>query len=82
MPGRSISNSMVFFSGAGCLLPLLISLNLFFGWIFLKPLLWISVETGLIILMLIYLKIATRRIYNRPRSKGKVIDVEGKVIKQ
>lgn len=54
--------SFVFFSRTGCLLPLLIILNLFFGWIFLRLKYWLITEAILILLLIINGYIITRKI--------------------
>ena len=72
--------SFIFFSRTGCFLPLLIILNLFFGWIFLKPLYWLLLEVVLILLFAINTYIITRKITGFSKKRDDVIDVEGKVI--
>lgn len=59
--GNSIK-SFIFFSRTGCLLPLLIILNLFFGWIFLRLHYWLLTELILILLFVINGYIITRKI--------------------
>ncbi|MFA5157106.1 MAG: hypothetical protein WC532_06945 [Candidatus Omnitrophota bacterium] len=74
---------------SGCLLPFLIIFNLFFGWIFLKPLHWLLLEAVLVILFALSGFILIKRVtlrYGRPgkrsgKGRGNVIDTEGKVIK-
>ncbi len=68
----------------GCLLPFLIILNLFFGWIFFSVRAWALIEILLIIALMIYSYILSRKIISRVNNAGKrdnAIDVEGKVIK-
>lgn len=72
--------SFVFFSQTGCLLPLLIILNLFFGWMFLKPIAWLLTEGILILLFMINSYILSRRISSFSAKRDKVIDVEGEVV--
>lgn len=72
--------SFVFFSQAGCLLPLLIILNLFFGWMFLKPIVWLLTEAILILLFMINSYILTRRISSFSTKRDNVVDVEGEVV--
>jgi len=55
-------SSFVFFSGSGCLLPALVIFNLLFGWIFLKPKLWLITEATLILFFIINSFIITRKI--------------------
>ena len=79
----------VIFSGqTGCLLPLLIMLNLLFGRpIFNSVYLWLGVEAGLIIIFIIKIYIFTQRITQQLRAgshkpHGRVVDVEGKVVEE
>lgn len=72
--------SFVFFSQTGCLLPLLIILNLFFGWMFLKPIVWLLTEAILILLFMINSYILTRRISSFSTKRDNVVDVEGGVV--
>jgi uncharacterized membrane protein len=73
---------LVFFAGqAGCLLPILILLNLFFGWLFFKPLTWLMVEVGLILLFILSSFFFIRKVANFSRRDNQVIDVEAKVEK-
>jgi len=67
---------------SGCLLPLLIVLNLFFGRLFFKTSAWLAIEGVLILLFLLNSYISFRRIFRPGRKRqGGVIDVEGKVLK-
>lgn len=59
----------------------LIIFNLFFGWIFLRPLHWLLFEIGLIVFLLLQSWIFTRRIISRSFGKSKVIDIKGEIIK-
>lgn len=74
--------SFVLFSSPGCLLPFLLVFNLFFGWIFFKPLQWLLVEGILILFFILNSWVVTKKIFSRSsRHKDKgAIDVEGKVI--
>ncbi|MDD5027764.1 MAG: hypothetical protein PHV58_04695 [Candidatus Omnitrophica bacterium] len=68
-------------SYSGCLLPLLIVLNLFFGQFFFKTGQWLAIEGILILLLLFHSYFAARRVKSSQRNNPKnVIDVEGKVI--
>jgi len=76
--------SFVFLSRSGCLLPFLIVFNLFFGWLFLKPLHWLIAEFILIVLFALNGYLLTRKIIktaddNKLFPGSDVIDVEGKV---
>ncbi len=72
----------MFIGYSGCLLPLLIILNLFFGRIFFKTTDWLAIEGILVLLLLFNSYISFRRFFRpgRKRQDG-VIDVEGKVLK-
>lgn len=73
--------SFVFFSGSGCLLPMLMIFNLLFGWIFLKPKLWLITEAILILLFIINSFIITRKIISTSSKKrDDAIDVKGEVV--
>jgi hypothetical protein len=68
-------------SSGGCLLPLLIVLNLFFGQFFFKTGQWLAIEGILVLLLLLHSYMVTRRIKSSQRNNPKnVIDVEGKVV--
>ncbi|MDD2679639.1 MAG: hypothetical protein PHO03_02390 [Candidatus Omnitrophica bacterium] len=68
-------------SYSGCLLPLLIVLNLFFGQFFFKASQWLAIEGILVALFLLNSYIVTRRFKSSQRNNPKnVIDVEGKVV--
>lgn len=75
---------ITFFGQAGCLLPLLMLFNLFFGWIFLPPLYWLASAGVLILLFFISTYIFLRRLakLTKPAEKARsgAIDVEGKII--
>jgi len=74
-------NSVVFLSRAGCFLPLLILFNLFFGWIFLKPLHWLMLGAALILLFITSGYIGMRKILRDSSQKpGDAIDVKGEVL--
>ena len=73
--------STVFFVKSGCLLPQLIILNLFFGWLFLPVLLWLAVGVILIVLFVVNSFLLARKITSGTPSKQKdVIDVQGQVV--
>ncbi|MDO8663204.1 MAG: hypothetical protein Q7K98_08330 [Candidatus Omnitrophota bacterium] len=67
---------------SGCLLPLLIVLNLFFGRLFFDTGHWLAIEGILILLFFFNSYISLRRVF-WPGSKKRdgAIDVKGKVIK-
>jgi len=71
--------SFVFFSRAGCFLPLLIIFNLLFGWIFLKPLHWLLVEAILILFFIISGYVIMRKIISSSK-RNDAIDIEGEVV--
>ncbi len=66
---------------AGCFLPVLIVLNLFFGWMFLRPATWLLVGVILIALFLLNSYLVVRKIKSFSRSKD-AIDVEGEVVEE
>ncbi len=85
----------VFKSQSGCLLPILIIFNFFFGkLIFGSTRLWLGIEGILILIFMININIMARKISRNLRdlgqgfstdtksysSKGKVIDIQGQVI--
>ncbi len=76
--------SLFFFSYSGCLIPLLLVLNLLFGGLFLSFKHWLLLEAILFLLFLLNSIIFTRRIFSasshpRPRHSD-VIDVEGEIV--
>ena len=78
--------TLMFSSRTGCLLPLVIFFNLFFGWIFFPTRLWLAIEGILILLFFLNSYILLRHFSNKAANTGRrgrkgVIDVEGKVIK-
>ena len=75
-------NSFVFFSGSGCLLPALIIFKLLFGWIFLKPKLWLIAEAILLLLFIINGYIITRKIFSASSKRDDAIDVKGEVVEE
>ena len=91
-------NSNFIFTGqSGCLLPMLIILNLFFGkFIFESTRLWLGIEAILILLFIIKIHAFTRKISEQFRQagsdsassgskrhgRGKVIDVQGEVVEE
>lgn len=76
----SASRSVVFLSGAGCLLPSLIVFNLFFGLMFLRPKAWLVVEAALVVLLLIYSHLLRRKINRMQQKRDKVIDTDAEII--
>ncbi|MFA5090117.1 MAG: hypothetical protein WC510_03640 [Candidatus Omnitrophota bacterium] len=73
--------SFVFLSNSGCLLPLLIFLNLLFGWIFLKTSYWLLLEAVLVILFVVTSYKISRKVFSSYKKQDKIIDVEAEVIK-
>jgi len=73
---------MIFISQTGCLLPLLIILNLFFGWIFFKPAVWLLVGAVLILLFVVNSYFIIRMIIKPPQKKGGIIDIEADVVEK
>lgn len=72
--------SFVFLGRSGCLLPLLIILNLFFGMLFLRPLYWLILEIILVLFFIINGYILTKKIFSTTRKRENVIDVEAEVV--
>ncbi len=67
---------------SGCLLPLLIVLNLFFGRVFFNTTQWLAIEGILVLLLMLNSYISARRAFSVRRGKhNDAIDVEGKVMK-
>jgi len=80
-------SGFVFTGQSGCLLPMLIMLNLFFGkLVFNSTRLWLGVEGVLVLLFVIKIHAFAQKISQqlRPekRNRGKVIDVEGEVVQE
>jgi hypothetical protein len=75
-------SSVVFLSHSGCLLPFLLFFNFFFGWLFLKPFIWLGVEAGLVILLILNSYILAKKLFNYGpgTNRGKVIDTEAEVV--
>lgn len=76
----------VFFLGqAGCLLPALILVNLFFGWMFLSTSAWLATGGFLIVLFFVNSFMFMRRVTNLTKSarskRPGAIDVEAEVVK-
>lgn len=73
--------SLFFFSQSGCLLPILIVLNLLFGWMFFRPLVWLLIEAALILIFLLNSFAAAKKIISGPPLKRRsAIDVEAEVV--
>lgn len=74
--------SFVFFSRSGCLLPLLIILNLLFGWLFLKFWHWLIIEAILVLLFIFNIYIIARKIFSTSSKRNNVIDVKAEVVEE
>ncbi|MFA5275623.1 MAG: hypothetical protein WC417_01860 [Candidatus Omnitrophota bacterium] len=74
--------SIFFMSQTGCFLPLLFLFNLFFGWMFFKPLTWLAIEGIILLLILINALILVRKVSSLQKKHSNVIDVEGEVIEE
>ena len=87
----------VWMGSSGCLLPMLIVFNLFFGRaIFNSTVLWLGVEATLILLFMLKVNIMASKLRNQfwpqgqgsasdkqsHKPQGKVIDVEGEVVEE
>ena len=86
-------SGFVFTGQSGCLLPILIMLNLFFGKdIFNSTRLWLTVEAVLVLLFIIKIHVFTRKISEQFRSVGgnnrnynsqdRVVDIQGQVVEE
>ena len=88
-------SQFVWMGSSGCLLPLLIILNLFFGkLIFNSTRLWLGVEGLLILIFILKINIMARKVDQQGRGfasaskshgqsykpQGKIIDIEGQVV--
>ncbi len=80
----------IWISGPGCLLPFLIIFNLLFGrLIFNSVLLWLGIEVGLILLLIISINLMARKIsrgftagsQSHKAPKG-VVDIQGHVVEE
>ncbi len=92
--------SQIIWAGqSGCLLPMLIIFNLFFGKLFFhSTAIWLGIEGVLIFLFILKIHFFVKKISqqfrpegrglpsarqsHRPEGRGKVIDVEGKVVEE
>jgi hypothetical protein len=61
-------------------LPLFILLNLFFGWMFFKPGIWLSVEGILVLLFIINSYILIKKVSGFSSKRSDAIDVKGEVV--
>ena len=81
------NSGYVFTGQSGCLLPVLIIFNLFFGkLIFGSNRLWLGVEAVLVFLFILKIHSFARKINEQLRPKGhirdNVIDIEGEVVEE
>ena len=87
------ASNFVFTGQSGCLLPILIMLNLFFGkLIFSSTRLWLGVEAVLILLFIMKIHVFTRKIRKQfsqtsnssvfRHGGSKVIDIQGEVVEE
>ncbi|MDD5431885.1 MAG: hypothetical protein PHO70_02735 [Candidatus Omnitrophica bacterium] len=75
------NRSFIYLGQSGCLLPVLILFNLFFGWIFFKPLIWLGIGGILVLLFIINSYILVKKVSNMASAKNKsAIDVEAEII--
>ena len=63
------------------MLPALILINLFFGWMFLKTPVWLVFEGALILLFILNSYILVRKV-KKWAGPGNVIDVHGEVVEE
>jgi len=76
------SKSFVLSRGTGCLLPLLVIFNLFFGLFFLKAAYWLLLELVLVVLFLWSSTVTVKKIISSAgrHRNGDVIDVDGEIV--
>ena len=81
--------SQIIWAGqSGCLLPLLIMLNLMFGRaIFNSTYLWLGIEAALVLIFIIKIHVFLHKIKQHSSADGhkpygRVVDVEGKVVEE
>jgi len=75
-------NPAIFISHAGCFLPLLLTSNLLFGWIFFSPKHWLAIEAVLILLFIICVSITIKEAKNFYKKDDDVIDIQAEVISE
>jgi hypothetical protein len=80
---------MVLKSNLGCFLPFLIVFNLFFGWVFLKPLHWLVLEVILVFLLILNGLFVIKKITSslppgphQGRGRANSVDTEAEVIEE
>lgn len=69
-----------FVSQTGCLLPILILFNLFFGWMFFRPLVWLAIEGVLALLFILNSYFLAKRVSSFAPRRGRVVDAEGEIV--
>ncbi len=78
--------SQIIWAGqSGCLLPMLIIFNLFFGKLFFhSTAIWLGIEGVLLFLFILKVHFFMRKISRQfwPQGRGRVIDVEGRVVEE
>ena len=75
------SSGFVWTGQSGCLLPLLIILNLFFGRLFFpSTAIWLGVEGLLLLLFILKMRLFARKISSQFKRGGRIVDVEGEVL--
>lgn len=80
---KKSKNKALFLTGQlGCLIPLLILTNLFFGLLFFKPFIWLLVGAVLVLLFILNTYIIVRKMSSFFSEKDNVIDVEGEAIEE
>ncbi|TAM37957.1 hypothetical protein EPN54_04700 [bacterium] len=77
---------VVWLGQSGCLLPMFIIFNLFFGRLFIhSTAIWLGIEGLLILIFILQMHFFLRKIgsqINRPQGRSEIIDVEGKVVEE
>jgi uncharacterized membrane protein len=72
--------SFVVINQLGCLLPFLLIFNLFFGWLFFRPIVWLLIGLILILLFILNSLFITKKVSTTSYKKD-VVDVEAEVLK-
>jgi len=76
------NKSLYLMGQLGCLIPSLILVNLFFGLLFFKPIIWLLIGVILVILFILNTYIIIRKMSSFFSEKDDVIDVEGEAIEE
>ena len=77
-----MKKSFVYVSGSGCFLPIVLFINLVFGWLVFKPLLWLTIEGVLLFLFAVTSYVFVSRASRFAAKKDTVVDVEAEVLEE